>query len=719
MGGDARLKSMSLDIAKFVPWLPFLAAGLCGLCCIKPALKKLAGPICVLSIFAGLLITIGVYAQVPKDGGFTVVNFFTWIQVGELSANFGYFFDPLTLIMMFVVTGMGTLIVTYAMGYMTHDPGYARFFAFVSLFIFSMLTLVMADNLILLYLGWEGVGLCSYLLIGYYYKYPVAVAAAKKAFIVNRIGDFGFALGIFLTYVTFGSVQYDAIIPAAEALVTGHPEHLTGSALAAYEQATQAWHANVHWIPFLLMLGAFGKSAQIPLYVWLPDAMAGPTPVSALIHAATMVTAGVFMVARLTPVFQLSPYALPTVALIGGITCLLAATIAMTSCDLKGVFAYSTVSQLGYMFIGVGAISVGGVFHLFTHAFFKALLFLTAGSVMHALAGSLDIRHMSGLGKKMPVTKWLMFCGCLALAGFPLTSGFFSKDLILGDALALGLDDHEKFATWYFVAAALGLITAGCTAFYSFRLWFKVFTGPEEYAYAGEGYEPDNELEKAMIAVAKEEHEHMAEHGHGHGDHDDHHHAPHEMPWWPMNAPLVVLALGSLFFGWWAGHLFGGSAWIDHMLYESTQFAAVHKHGKHEYASFFGDPHNVAMAISIVMAVGGIAIAGLLFWLKRDLIATLRKPIAPLVNLLYHKYYVDEFYHLVVVMPLRAIAHLCYLFDSLVIDGLVLLFGWLPRLAGYTIKPTQSGKLQGYGVGMAFGLGAIVLLIFYVTTNAQ
>ena len=701
---------MTLQTAQWIPWLPGLAAVLCGVCCFRPTWRRFAGPICVLSILAGFLITCGVYRQVPQDGDHRIVEFFDWIRVGGLDVGFNYFFDPLTLIMLFVITGMGTLIATYAMGYMRGEAGYARFFAGVALFIFAMTNLVMADNLLLLYLGWEGVGLCSYLLIGYYHRFPVAVNAAKKAFIVNRIGDLGFALGIFLTYLTFGSLNYEAIIPAAEALLTHDPHHISSTAEAAYEQARQAPEAWLHWIPFLLMLGAFGKSAQLPLHVWLPDAMAGPTPVSALIHAATMVTAGVFMIARLTPIFELSPYALPTVAIIGAVTCLFAATIAMCNCDLKGVFAYSTVSQLGYMFIGVGAISVGAVFHLFTHAFFKALLFLTAGSVMHALAGTLDIRAMSGMGRKMPATKWLMFAGCLALAGFPLTSGFFSKDLILGDTLARAFD-HGPFARWYGLAAVLGLITAALTAFYSFRLWFRVFTGAEHYSYNGDQHEPDNDLERAMIAVGREHLDHT-DNGHD----DDHKHEPHEMPWWPMNLPLVILAAGSLLFGWWASEMFGGSGWISHLLHGSTQFReAGHGHAAGHHGEGL-DPHHLAMGLSIALAVAGIAAAWLFHGLRRDLTQTVVAKLQPAVNLLYHKYWVDEIYDRVIVKPLRALAYVCYYFDQLVIDGLVMLCALLPRLTGHILRPAQSGRLQGYGAGMAFGVAVILLLIFYATT---
>ncbi len=381
-----------MEIAKFIPWLPLLAAILSGVCCMKRSLRDYASWIVFASVAASFGISLMAASHITPDSKAVTVPFFEWIHAGEFKANFSYYFDTLTIIMLFVVTGIGSLVVWYAAGYMKGDKGYARFFFGVGLFIFSMTTLVMGDNLLLLFLGWEGVGLCSYLLIGYYYEKPSAVAAGKKAFIVNRIGDLGFALGIFLTFREFGTIEY--------ALLFEKLHHLTPETASA----------SVKAIPFLLMLGAFGKSAQIPLYVWLPDAMEGPTPVSALIHAATMVTAGVYMIARMMPVFVLSEYALPAVATVGAATALFAGLIALCQYDIKRVWAYSTVSQLGYMFLGIGvSSSIGGVFHLFTHAFFKALLFLTAGSVMHAMTGQLDLRNMGGLRKKMPVTCWLMF----------------------------------------------------------------------------------------------------------------------------------------------------------------------------------------------------------------------------------------------------------------------------------------------------------------------
>jgi len=712
---------MALELIKFLPWLPLLGAVLCGICCLKPQWRRAAGPVCVISLLAAFALTVLTAGSIPDTGNLpnaeNVVTAFNWITVGQLDASFGYLVDHLTLIMLLVVTGIGSLVAMYAMGYMHGDRGYARFFAYVSLFIFAMTTLVMADNLILLYLGWEGVGLCSYLLIGYYYDKPSAVAAAKKAFIVNRVGDLGFAIGIFLTFWAYNTVSLTDVFAQIQA---------NGGSASPWADLL---------IPFCLMLGAFGKSAQIPLYVWLPDAMEGPTPVSALIHAATMVTAGVYMIARMIPVFQLSTPALMTVTVIGTLTALMAATIALCQYDIKRIWAYSTVSQLGYMFMGVGVLStVGGVFHVFTHAFFKALLFLTAGSVMHAMAGQLDLRKMSGLRHKMPVTCWLMFVGALALAGVPLTAGFFSKDLILAATLEKGLGAEGQ--ALYIALGAIGLITAGLTAYYTFRLWFRVFLGPEQYEMGEEDH------------AAHDEHGDDA-HGHAH----EHAHGPHEMPWWPMNAPLVVLAIGAIFAGWLG--VFGGPdhGWVGGMIHESSAYvdhagAAAHgavtetphaaaesahgtgaahaaasaSHGASDSAAHHGptllglDLHVSMQILSGLIALVGIAVASYFHWLNRSAADQVAEAMHPIVRLLENKYYVDELYDRVIVQPLRFGGYLFYVLDQLVINGIVYAVAWLPRLVGRAVRPTQHGVLQGYGLGMALGLGAIVLVVLMTMT---
>ncbi|MEM6257779.1 MAG: NADH-quinone oxidoreductase subunit L [Planctomycetota bacterium] len=719
-----------LENAVYIPWIAALGAVLCGALCLTPSMKKLAGPICVLSILAGFGLTVvgflnptfendqqqqvqapwkthGTYALDdvaidPHSGKpihadeykhpAVVIQPQPWMHVGGtavyeevidkksgnpvlgkdgqpleqivgyeggLQINYGYYFDGLTMVMLLVITGIGSLIAIYAVGYMKGDPGVARFFAAMALFIFAMTTLVMADNLVLLFLGWEGVGLCSYLLIGYYYGKDSAVAAAKKAFIVNRIGDFGFLIGIFLCYQHFGSTDFSVIF--------NHELLSRGGELPL----------GVLAIPFCLMVGAFGKSAQIPLFVWLPDAMAGPTPVSALVHAATMVTAGVYLIARMMPVFELVPSALAVVAVVGGVTALFAGTIALCSNDLKGVFAYSTVSQLGYMFLGLGALSTtGAVFHLVTHAFFKALLFLTAGSVMHALAGTLDIRTMGGLGKKMPVTKWLMFAGCLALAGVPFTAGFYSKDVIIAEAWTQGV--YRDGGALYITLGVMALITALLTAFYTFRLWFIVFTGETKYEIGDE---------------------HHSEDDHGHDDH--HAHEPHEMPWWPMNLPLVPLAIGSIV----AGVLLYEYHVIGHLIKASSAYTGV------KYDETIG---TIMKFVSGGLAVAGITLAGWFYYKTSDRAEKAAELLKGPVGILRGKYFIDEFYDRVIVKPLFIAGQVAYLIDQLVIHATIMSFGWAPRLLGKTVQPTQAGKLHGYGLGMIAGVTAVALLLLFL-----
>jgi len=452
-----------------LPFLGFLINGILG----KKLPKMVINAVAVGSVVLSFLLVLNIWMSAGDLAANPIQqHYFTWIQSGEINIGWDYAVDKLTLIMLMVVTGIGSLIHIYATGYMAHEEGYYRFFAYLNLFMFFMLNLVLGGNYLLLFVGWEGVGLCSYLLIGFYFVKKSATTAGNKAFIVNRIGDFGFSLAMFLIVVNFGTLDFNKVFAAAPGKST---ETLTAIAL-------------------LLLLGAAGKSAQIPLYVWLPDAMEGPTPVSALIHAATMVTAGVYMCTRSAVIFTHAPVAMETVAIMGLATAVFAATIGLTQYDIKKVFAYSTVSQLGYMFlgVGVGAFSAG-VWHLVTHAFFKALLFLGAGSVIHACHGEQDMRHMGGLRKYAPISMAVLACASLAIAGFPGTSGFFSKDAILTAAYA-----HAPWMFW------VGVITAGMTAFYVWRAFWMTFWG--EYR------------------------------GHGH---------PHESPW-SMLAPLVVLAFLSI-----------------------------------------------------------------------------------------------------------------------------------------------------------------------------
>jgi NADH-quinone oxidoreductase subunit L len=455
-----------------LPFLGFLINGIFG----RKFPKAVINAIAILSVVASFAKVLMVFLSVPDLAATPVrEHYFTWIQSGAFQVGWDFTVDKLTMIMLMVVTGVGSLIHIYATGYMAHEEGYYRFFAYLNLFMFFMLNLVLAGNYLILFVGWEGVGLCSYLLVGFYFLKKSATNAGNKAFIVNRIGDFGFSLAMFLIVVNFGTLDFTQVFAAAPGKPTG--------ALTA--------------ICLMLLLGACGKSAQIPLYVWLPDAMEGPTPVSALIHAATMVTAGVYMCTRSAVLFMHAPAAMETVAIIGLATAVFAATIGLTQYDIKKVYAYSTVSQLGYMFlgVGVGAFSAG-IWHLMTHAFFKALLFLGAGSVIHACHGDQDMRNMGGLWKYAKGTGITLACASLAISGFPFTAGYFSKDAILGAAYA-----HEPWMYW------VGVITAGMTAFYVWRAFWMTFTG--EYK------------------------------GHGH---------PHESPW-SMLGPLVVLAVLSIFGG--------------------------------------------------------------------------------------------------------------------------------------------------------------------------
>jgi NADH-quinone oxidoreductase subunit L len=655
----------------------------------------------------------------------------TWIQAGNFTATAGFYFDPLSAVMLNVVTGVGLLITIFSAGYMKGEAGYSRFFAYLGLFVFSMTCLVLGDNLVMLYLGWEGVGLCSYLLIGYYFERPAASAAAKKAFIVNRIGDFGFAVGIMLCFWAFGTVTY--FTPG-----------MNGAGLL--EKAGNVWHhgqvsevflnpygrvqVNVlRLIPFCLMLGAFGKSAQFPLYVWLPDAMEGPTPVSALIHAATMVTAGVYMIARCGTLFVSNKAALITIAVVGAFTALFAALIALRQFDLKKVFAYSTVSQLGYMFVAVGVLApTAAVFHLVTHAFFKALLFLSAGVVMHAMLGHLDLRQMSGLKRRLPKTRWVILIGCLALAGCPLTSGFFSKDQIVGDAFA--------HSTW------LGLVllaTSFLTAYYTFRLYFQVFEGPELVpttpadegapapATAGLGdlgTSTPRQAAEARASHAAVTHPPTSTSGVDHAAaHDDGHHDPEPrvMLW-----PLYVLAAGALAIGYFGSplsHFLGHSPSLR-LAYDMSREAFNWSGGNLVDPKTFGQPGEVAyrgsemgewtsMLLGTVVFALGVTLAYMLHLRDRIDADRLAAGLQPITGWIEAKFGVDELYDRLVVRPLAVLGKWFFEIDRVVVDSVVWLVGFVPQLGGFALKLTvQRGYLQGYAAAMLFGVLAILLLVF-------
>ena len=607
-----------------------------------------------------------------------------WIAISGFQVDFAFSVDHLTLIMLAVVTGVGFLIHLYSAGYMAHEDGYWRFFAYLNLFMFFMLVLVLASSFLLLFVGWEGVGLASYLLIGFYFKKDSAANAGKKAFVVNRIGDFGFLLAMFLLIAHFGTLNFGQIFSA----ITGHPE-LHGGILTA--------------IALLLVLGAAGKSAQIPLYVWLPDAMEGPTPVSALIHAATMVTAGIYMVARCHTLFDRSPYALGVVAIIGAATAIFAASIGMVQHDIKRVLAYSTVSQLGYMFLacGVAAYSAA-IFHLMTHAFFKALLFLAAGSVIHALSGEQDMRKMGGLRQRIPITFWTMTAGVFAIAGIYPFAGFFSKDEIL----------YQTFASPNPLAKILwfvGLLTAGMTAFYMFRLWFKTFFGSarfEEHAPASlQHHHAAGPQGRAGLHAGEDEHD-EGQSAHSHG--------VHESPW-IMLFPLVALAVLSIVGGWiGVPAALGGSNHFEHFLNPVFASSAVAP------SSMNADQVSRTLelglaAVSLLTAFGGFFVAYLMYYKRPGAAAALAQRAPALYRLVEHKFYVDEIYQVVIVTPLLMFTRL--ILSGVVDGGLVNGSGALARLttrgaAGAT-RRMQSGNIRSYAGWLALGAAAVLILMIF------
>jgi len=564
---------------------------------------------------------------------------YTWIKVGDFSADVSFMLDPLSAVMVLVVTGVGFLIHVYSTGYMSHDPSFRRFFLYLNLFMFAMLTLVLADNFLLMFVGWEGVGLCSYLLIGFWYERPSAAAAGKKAFIVNRIGDFGFLLGMFYLFVNGGSLDYERLFAAAP--------HVFAVGGAIITTAT-----------LLLFLGATGKSAQIPLYTWLPDAMEGPTPVSALIHAATMVTAGVYMVARCHVLFSMAPVSMEVVAVIGAATALFAATIGLAQNDIKRVLAYSTVSQLGYMFfaLGVGGYTAG-IFHLMTHAFFKALLFLGAGSVIHALSDEQDMRKMGGLAAKLPWTHGVMLIACIAIAGIPPFAGFFSKDEILHDAFASG-----HYGVWL-----VGLLGAGLTAFYMFRLYVLTFRGPSRLSHEAE-------------------------------------HHLHESP--PaMIAPLVVLAILSIVGGWI------GLPFQEHGHVLARWLAPVFENAgatvSHEVAP---GTEWMLILVSVAVAAFGIFMAFRAYLQQPSLATSLSERLAWLHRATLHKWYVDELYDRVVVRPVRGLADAFWKFwDVKVVDGLVNGVGYTLEGVSAILRLFQTGFVGTYAMFFALGVVAVLL----------
>ncbi len=605
----------------------------------------------------------------PESGGLT-----------RFAADWGFLLDPLSSVMILVVSGVGFVIHVYSIGYMGHEGGYYRFFGYLNLFVFFMLMLVLANNYVLMFVGWEGVGLCSYLLIGFYFHKKSAADAGKKAFIVNRIGDAGFLLGMLLMFAVFGTVRF---LDVNQILASGR------------FTAETAGFGVLSAMALLLFLGATGKSAQFPLYVWLPDAMEGPTPVSALIHAATMVTAGVYMVARSNMLFRLAPETSLLVAVIGAFTAILAASIALVQNDIKRVLAYSTISQLGYMFMacGVGAYWVA-IFHLYTHAFFKALLFLGSGSVIHAISGEQDMRKMGGLKDKIPITYRTMLIGTLAIAGIPGLAGFFSKDEIL----------WRVFSSGFLAVYVVGIVTAGMTAFYMWRLMTLTFYGPSRV-------DP-----KASAHI-------------------------HESPR-VMTIPLVALAAGSVLAGWigvpklWSA-LPEGFRIFEHWLAPAVSGEGAHAAAEHAYAA---STEWLLMGLSVAAACLGIFLAWHFYQRRPERAEAVRQAAGPLYTVLYNKWYVDEIYDFLFVNGLakgggnalvsfdnrvvdggvngagwltRFSSTLSIWWDTWVVDGAVRLSSFVVKLSSYPVRIVQTGSVQAYA--LVFVLGVVLVFGYYLT----
>ena len=702
-----------MDLIWLIPVLPGIGAALNGLLGIRYFSKPVAAAIACATMAAALILSIFAFAQLlGAEHREHVVTLGHWIPpiplqtvdgLGAFQAPWAFRLDPLSGMMILIVTGIGFLIHLYSSSYMGHEPrgAYVRFFCYLNLFCCFMLTLVLGSTFLVVFVGWEGVGLCSYLLIGFWYHKKSAADAGKKAFIVNRVGDFGFVLGVFLIFFTFGTIDFREVAEAAS--------HMPVEGAAFGVLST---------ICLLLFVGAVGKSAQIPLYIWLPDAMEGPTPVSALIHAATMVTAGVYMVGRNAVLFSHAPMVMTTIAVVGGVTALMAASIGLVQTDIKKVLAYSTVSQLGYMFLatGVGAFAAGA-FHLMTHAFFKALLFLGSGSVIHAMNDEQDMRKMGNMKLYMPITYGTMFVGALAIAGVPGLSGFFSKDEIL----------YRTFLAspllW-----GLAVITAGMTAFYMFRLIFMTFFG----TYRGPSWGHDAE---------------------GHGDHkdgdhaaDDHGahawHGPHESPTL-MTAPLMVLALGAAVAGYVGiPAALGGSNAIEHFLEPVyvAQSAAHAEEGEHAVAHLSHAAELGLMAFSVLIAGLGIALAYHLYVRRPKRSEELAAKWAGAHRVLTNKYYVDEAYNATVIKGTmsgarglwavdrivvdgavngvgwltRALAWVSHVLDKYIVDGLINLFAWICGEGSYVFRRGQTGLIQNYAVASLFGVFACATVYLVV-----
>jgi NADH-quinone oxidoreductase subunit L len=655
-----------LRVAPLIPLLPLLAAALIGLLGTR-VLRSVSHWLAIIGVGGALVcsaIVFGVVRHMTPERFDATYYLYSWFSPRPgFSFDVNFRIDPLAAIMLVTVCVVSLLVTIYSRDYMREhgqpERGYERYFAFIALFVFSMCTLVLAGNFLLLYVGWELVGLCSYLLIGFHYQRPSAAAAAKKAFIVNRIGDFGFGLGVLAIYYWISPFVRPGQSALDYAVVFENVRHLS------QDQCTT--------IALLLFAGAVGKSAQIPLYVWLPDAMEGPSPVSALIHAATMVTAGVYMVVRCGAIFVASPLAMSVVTAIGAVTALYAATIALAQHDMKRILAYSTISQLGYMFLGVGVLAAdSAIFHLYTHAFFKALLFLAAGSVMHAMGGIIDVRQFSGLRRILPWTCWTFVIGALALAGFPFFSGFFSKDEII----------HAAFQR-HIIFGIMAMGTALLTAFYTFRMVFLAFWGEQR--------------------IPKGVH-------------------PHESgPW--MLVPLVLLAIGAIGAGYvgvtpHAGGFAGVIA--PHGVFHKFLAPAVapfHEtitppvHEGLEPAALHGEENYTLMYVSAAISILGIALAWWMYARRRDIPRRVAEDWPELHSLIHNKYYVDEWNEATVVRPLWRTGLAAFTTDNVAVDGMLSAITMIPRSLGALFRTLQDGVIQSYGVTMTASLLLIVLIV--------
>lgn len=632
-----------INLVWLVPLFPLLGFLINGLGRNSLPKSVVSFTACI-SVLASFIVSLGIFFELnSSDTKSFLIPLFDWISAGTVKVPFSFMVDPLSALMLLIVTGIGFLIHVYSAGYMSHDAGFAKFFAYLNLFIFFMLLLVLGSNYVIMFIGWEGVGLCSYLLIGFWYTNSSYASAAKKAFIMNRIGDLGFLIAVFLIFTTFNSVEFAVVFPLAANMLAGDTALII--------------------ITALLFVGAIGKSAQLPLFTWLPDAMAGPTPVSALIHAATMVTAGIYMIARSNILFTLAPQTLYVVAIIGLATLLLAATIAVSQTDIKKVLAYSTVSQLGYMFLGLGVGAyTGAFFHVITHAFFKALLFLGAGSVIHAMSNEQDMRNMGGLKKRLPVTFLTMMIGTIAIAGLPPFAGFFSKDEILAHVY-----EYNKLF-W-----ALGVLGAIFTSFYMFRMMFLTFNGKFR------------------------------------GTTEQDHHL-HESPS-SMTVPLIILAVLSAIGGFIGiPELLGGNHWLAGFLAPVFEASA----GKVQPFSLDHSTEYILMAVSVTGALGSLVFAYNRYVKNSHIPAEDRGERSSLAKLSYNKYYIDEIYNSLITRPLDSLSAFFYtVVDRKGIDGIVNGFGKGAVEASKGFRLLQSGMVGFYIFMMVAGIIALLAYSIY------